>query len=414
MLSDGELLRQYNKEGSQAAFTTLVQRHINMVYRTVLRRVGGNAHAADDVTQRVFTALARKAGTLTSRESLAGWLYSSARFAAAEVVRSEQRRRQHEHEAHTMNELNAVDSIPAEKFEPFFDEFMEGLPDRDREAVLLHFFEGRTFPEIGQAFSMSPDAARMRVSRAVDRLRGEMEGRGVKSTAAAVAAVLATQSAALAGAPSAVALATRAIADAGAGCAATAGAGAKALAAAKLPLAFGVGVVAIVIGIGGGAYAYRMSTEAVVGEPVAIAQPAAPTIQQNPEPGGSYVAPSATIPSAQKVAVLGRAARMASPVEPASFEGLTAEEKNLLAILWRGLDNARPGVRTVVRVGLAAPNNAGLDPLLRSRLVAMGTRQVRGCRSVYLTVEGIAYCSANRAAVEAYVPSGNFVPTPKR
>lgn len=303
-----------------------------------------------------------------------------------------------------MNELGAVAKIPAEKFEPFLDEFMEGLPERDREAVLLHFFEGRTFSEIGQAFSMSPDAARMRVSRAVDRLRSEMERRGVTSTAVAVAAVLATQSGALAGTPSAAALATRAIADAGVGCAATAGAGATALAAAKLPLAFGVGAAAVVIGIGAAAHAYRASSDAVVREEVVIAQPAIEDVREKAALDSSNVAPPLNVLRAQDAAAPGGAAR---------FDVLTAEEKNLLAMLWRGLDNARPGVRTLVRVGFAAPNNAGIDRLLQRGFVAMGPKQVRGCRSVYLTAEGIACCTDNRAAVEAHVPAGH-VPMPKR
>ncbi len=76
MLSDGELLRRYVNEGSEAAFTELVQRHINVVYGSALRRVGRNAHAADDVTQRVFTDLARKANSLKGRANLGGWLYT--------------------------------------------------------------------------------------------------------------------------------------------------------------------------------------------------------------------------------------------------------------------------------------------------------------------------------------------------
>ena len=59
MTPDGELLRRY-LDGSEAAFAELVRRHINLVYRAAIRRVGGNAHAADDVTQKVFIALAQK------------------------------------------------------------------------------------------------------------------------------------------------------------------------------------------------------------------------------------------------------------------------------------------------------------------------------------------------------------------
>lgn len=61
MNTDNELLRQFVEDHSEAAFTELVQRHLPLVRATALRRVGGDAHAADDVTQQVFVALARKA-----------------------------------------------------------------------------------------------------------------------------------------------------------------------------------------------------------------------------------------------------------------------------------------------------------------------------------------------------------------
>src|SRR5947208_2459420 len=118
MTSDCELLRRYVENNSEEAFTELVHRHINVVYRTALRRVGRNAHSADDVTQRVFTDLARKSASLLDRANLAGWLYTSTRFASAEVVRAEQRRRARELQAHAMHELNSNSTLPANRLEP--------------------------------------------------------------------------------------------------------------------------------------------------------------------------------------------------------------------------------------------------------------------------------------------------------
>ncbi len=92
-LSDSELLGEYARRNSQDAFAELVQRHINLVYSTALRQVGGDAHLAQDVAQTVFTALARKGRRLLRRQSLSGWLYTCARFAGAEAVRTESRRR---------------------------------------------------------------------------------------------------------------------------------------------------------------------------------------------------------------------------------------------------------------------------------------------------------------------------------
>ncbi|MBL9126001.1 MAG: hypothetical protein JNL97_00070, partial [Verrucomicrobiales bacterium] len=74
MTPDSELLRRYVQDGSEAAFTELVRRHVDLVYSAALRLVGGDRHLAQDVTQVVFLDLCRKARALARRESLAGWL----------------------------------------------------------------------------------------------------------------------------------------------------------------------------------------------------------------------------------------------------------------------------------------------------------------------------------------------------
>src|SRR5712671_2467627 len=109
---DAELLRRYAEEKSEAAFAELVRRRVNLVYSVALRQVGGDAHLAEDVTQRVFADLARQAKQLTGHAVLSGWLYRSAQFAATDVVRAERRRRVREQEAQTMNEMSANPELP--------------------------------------------------------------------------------------------------------------------------------------------------------------------------------------------------------------------------------------------------------------------------------------------------------------
>ena len=65
--------------------------------------------------------------------------------------------------------------------------------DPDRDAVVLRFFEGRRFAEIGATLRLTDDAARMRVERALDKLCALLERRGVTSTSAVLAAALANQ-----------------------------------------------------------------------------------------------------------------------------------------------------------------------------------------------------------------------------
>jgi RNA polymerase sigma factor (sigma-70 family) len=195
MSDDAELLRRYAEQRSEAAFAELVRRHLNLVYSAAVRLTRGDAHRAEDVVQLVFTDLARKAAALSRRPVLAGWLYTSTHYATAKILRTEQRRQTREQEAQAMHELlsNAAPEADWDRLHPVLDAAMRELSERDREAVLLRFFEGRGFAEVGAKLNLTENAARMRVDRALDKLRVRLSDHGVTSTAAALAVALANQ-----------------------------------------------------------------------------------------------------------------------------------------------------------------------------------------------------------------------------
>src|SRR4051812_11992387 len=96
--SDWDLLQAYTTQNSEVAFTALVQRNINLVHSAALRQTRDN-HLAEEVTQAVFIALARKAHTFRPETTISGWLYRATRFAAANVVKAERRRQEREQKA---------------------------------------------------------------------------------------------------------------------------------------------------------------------------------------------------------------------------------------------------------------------------------------------------------------------------
>ena len=195
MMEDAELLRRYAANRTEDDFAELVRRHVNLVYSAALRQVNGDAHLAQDVTQLVFADLARKAASVASHRVLAGWLFTSTRFAAAKAVRGEWRRHARETEAHLMQELTRDPAAQLDwaRVRPVLDDVIGELGDADREAILLRFFEGCDFAGIGAKLSVNDNAARMRVERALDKLRALLERRGVTSTTAALAVALANQ-----------------------------------------------------------------------------------------------------------------------------------------------------------------------------------------------------------------------------
>jgi RNA polymerase sigma factor (sigma-70 family) len=208
MIDDVTLLRRYSQESSQEAFAELVRRHIELVYAAALRCLGNDSHLAEDVTQTVFSGLAQKASSLRIRSSVTGWLYCRARSAAIDVIRSEQRRRHREQQALAMAELSTLGPTTSDwdRLRPEIEDAIEALKDSDRDVVLLRFFERQSFSEIGALLNISEDTAQKRADRALEKMRAVFTKRGVTSTTAVLAGLLANQAVATvpAGLPTAV------------------------------------------------------------------------------------------------------------------------------------------------------------------------------------------------------------------
>ena len=91
--------------------------------------------------------------------------------------------------------FNAPETDAAwQQIAPVLETAMDALNERDRQAVLLRYFEQRTLAEVGAALGMSEDGARLRVNRALDKLHAKLGKAGVTLGAALVASAVATHS----------------------------------------------------------------------------------------------------------------------------------------------------------------------------------------------------------------------------
>ena len=192
-LSDAGLLRRFVREGRQAAFSQLVARYSRLVYSTCLRDTQ-NPAVAEDAAQAVFLLLARKAPALGGEGSLAGWLYRTARLVSRNAVQQETRARLREQRLgqHMAAEGTKGDGRNDlwDQLEPVLHSALDALGRQEREAVLLRFFDDRSLKETGAALGLSEDAARMRVTRALEKMRRHLARAGVILPAAALAGLL--------------------------------------------------------------------------------------------------------------------------------------------------------------------------------------------------------------------------------
>jgi RNA polymerase sigma factor (sigma-70 family) len=193
MKADMELLQNYVVHRSEEAFETLVSRHINLVYSAADRQVR-DPHLAEDVTQVVFTILARKAAELGPGTIIPSWLHRTAGFVAADALKSRRRREHREQEAHMQSQLNQTEIELWRQIGPLLDEGIARLGEKDRHAVVLRFFQNKTLNEIGALLGATEDGARMRVNRALEKLRQFFVKRGITSTTAIIAGAISANS----------------------------------------------------------------------------------------------------------------------------------------------------------------------------------------------------------------------------
>ncbi len=194
MADDMALVREFADSQSEPAFAALVERHVALVHSAALRQTG-DPHLAEEVTQAVFLILARKAATLGPDTILSAWLYRAARFAAADALKLQRRRREREQEASMQSNLESDDTADAwQQLCPLLDDAMADLSEGERASLVLRYFENRPWREVAALLRVTEDAAQKRATRALDRLRVLFANRGVTLSATLIGGAVSANS----------------------------------------------------------------------------------------------------------------------------------------------------------------------------------------------------------------------------
>jgi RNA polymerase sigma factor (sigma-70 family) len=186
---DAALLAAFIQSRDESAFEAIVRRHGPMVLGVCHRALGG-ADGAEDAFQAVFLVLARKARDVEPVR-LAGWLHSVALRAASEVRRSANRRRRREMPMSNPPERSTSDPGPWEDLRAILDEEIAGLPEPQRQAVVLCDLEGLTRREAAARLGIGDGTLSHRLSTAHERLARRLTSRGIALSATALASLIA-------------------------------------------------------------------------------------------------------------------------------------------------------------------------------------------------------------------------------
>jgi RNA polymerase sigma-70 factor (ECF subfamily) len=195
--TDGHLLTRFASHRDEAAFGELTARYLGLIYHAALRRTG-DRQMAEEISQNVLCAVVRKAASLARHpERLPAWLHRATLFESSKAMRSEASHQRRKQLVHPDAIASTADDDPAawNAAMPMLDLALDRLPDADRRIVLRHYFEGKSFNQIGAEVSRPAATVQKQCRRALDKLARTLRGKGVTLSVAALASGLAAQSA---------------------------------------------------------------------------------------------------------------------------------------------------------------------------------------------------------------------------
>jgi RNA polymerase sigma factor (sigma-70 family) len=181
-LGDAQLLARYSDSKDEAAFEALVARHGPMVL-TICRAVLRGEHDVEDAFQATFLVLARKASSIRTGDTLAGWLHRVAYRASVQAGVEARKRRRKEAEASALSRMLSNRAEPDPELVAILHEEVDRLPERQRLAVVLCDLEGLTSQQAAQHLRWTEPTVRHRLADGRKRLKARLTRRGVMPSA---------------------------------------------------------------------------------------------------------------------------------------------------------------------------------------------------------------------------------------
>jgi RNA polymerase sigma-70 factor (ECF subfamily) len=179
------------QSGDIAAFDELVQRWDRRIHGVVYRLIG-NHDEARDLSQEAFLKAYRALGSFKKESRFSSWLYQIAINATRDRLRRRRRRTDlslddlEDKAEPALRDVrpSALDRIESDDLSRVIAAAMAGLPEEQREVVILKEYEGLTFPEIAQTLDLPLSTVKTRLYRGLAQLRTRLERQGIRGAAA--------------------------------------------------------------------------------------------------------------------------------------------------------------------------------------------------------------------------------------
>ena len=161
--------------GDQNAFTTLAARHYDVVYRVAWRVLGGPSDA-EDVTQEAFLKLWQSPQTLREGRAVRSWLMRVASNLAIDRLRRKQPQLMDELPEVTDDNPSPEATLSQSQVAGSVDDAINALPDRQRLALVLTYYEHMSNQQTADIMELSVEAVESLLSRARRNLKSALAG----------------------------------------------------------------------------------------------------------------------------------------------------------------------------------------------------------------------------------------------
>src|SRR5579871_4800979 len=181
--SDAELLVAFVAKRDQAAFAEMVRRYTPLVLRVCRCVLRGHVQDAEDALQATFLLLARKAGSIRKKDSLAEWLHGVAYRVAKNARRGSQRRRLHEEKADAGQQRAPDWEAGWREVQGLLHDEIARLPKAFREVFVLCCLEEKSGGQVARQLGIKEGTVSSRLTKARHLLRNRLARRGVDLSA---------------------------------------------------------------------------------------------------------------------------------------------------------------------------------------------------------------------------------------
>ncbi len=175
------------REGDTSGFTYLIEKHRRQIVHYMFRMTG-NLAVAEELAQEVFLRVYRSRESYRAEAKFTTWLYRIATNLGVNYARDHRHERAAQSvyldqpDAETGTTPDVADSRLTVEQKILRDERMAGiraqvmsLPERQRQAVLMHKYQEMDYREIGAVLKLSESATKSLLFRAYQSLRERLK-----------------------------------------------------------------------------------------------------------------------------------------------------------------------------------------------------------------------------------------------